>query len=55
MSSDDYVFPLLGYLTEATAGKSCISSKSLVYFYLMDIMSHITDYISLSSGLLKTF
>lgn len=54
MSFNDCVFSLQIYFIEPTTRKSC-SSKSLVYFYLMDTVSHRTNYIFLSVGLSDTF
>lgn len=54
MNFDDCVFPLEVYFMGPTAKNSSISLKPLVYFYVMDTMSHVTD-ISLSAGLLETF
>lgn len=54
MNLDDCVFPLQVYFIEPIARNSYTSTKSLVYFYLTDTMSHITDYISLSAGFSET-
>lgn len=54
MSFNDCVFSLQIYFIEPATRKSC-SSKSLVYFYVMDTVSHRTNYISFSAGLSGTF